>query len=189
MQSPLPLGVWMVQLTQHHHPDSRLLTDIPDLAARTNPESRDTSTITILEMALFPVYLREKIKWRVSPSSSSPFPPSYYPACRTLNQAAQLELWPGSSSDGVDSGCTAVSTPNLRCLFCSSPWQDFGTFPHFPFLRDTLSFFPTPSVCHMALLLQLLGSSIAAKYHSALQPYLAPSVAMSLCLQSHLTLT
>lgn len=54
--------VWMVQLTQHHHPDSRLLTDISDLAARTNPVSRDTSTITMLEMALFPVYLREKIK-------------------------------------------------------------------------------------------------------------------------------
>lgn len=51
---------WMVQLTQHHHPYSRPLTDIPDLAARTNPDSRDTSTITMLEMALFPVYLRDR---------------------------------------------------------------------------------------------------------------------------------
>lgn len=63
---------WMVQLTPHHHPDSRLLTGIPDPGARTNPDSRDTSTITMLEMALFPMYLREKIK-QSSPSSS--FPP------------------------------------------------------------------------------------------------------------------
>lgn len=59
MQPP-PLPGHMVPLTPHHHPDSRLLTDIPDPGARMNPDSRDTSTITMLEMDLFPVYLGSK---------------------------------------------------------------------------------------------------------------------------------
>jgi len=84
--SPSPWA-WMVPLTLHHHPDSKLLTDIPDPGARTNPDSRDTSTITMLEVDLFPVYLRDKIKKRVSPSF--PFPPPPYSACRMLSQAAQ----------------------------------------------------------------------------------------------------
>lgn len=65
--SPSPWA-WMVPLTPHHHPNSRLLTGIPDPGARTNPDSRDISTITMLEVDLFPVYLGEKAKKTVSPS-------------------------------------------------------------------------------------------------------------------------
>lgn len=92
----LPLSLGMDGPTDTTSPScSRLLTDIRDPGARTNPDSRDTSTITMLEVDLFPVYLGEKIKKRVSPSF--PFPPPPYPVCKTLSQAVQPGLGPRQS--------------------------------------------------------------------------------------------
>lgn len=136
---------WMVQLTPHHHPDSRLLTGIPDPGARTNPDSRDTSTITMLEMALFPMYLREKIK-QSSPSSS--FPPSPCPVCRPKARKP--------SQDCGQSSCCSLSQGRQLLHCCGHPKSEVTTltftsknqrpWKHFPFPRHLyLSFPPIPS--------------------------------------------
>lgn len=97
----LPLSLGMDGPTDSTPPsDSRLLTDIPDPGARTNPDSSDTSTITMLEVDLFPVYLGEKIKKSLS---QLPLPPT------TISCMQDPE--PGSPAS---TGAKAVTAPSHR---------------------------------------------------------------------------
>lgn len=115
-------------------------------------------------------WLSSQCTWGRRSNRAHPAPPSLYhhtlcadpkpgsPA-RTVAKAA------AAPSHEVDDCCTAVSFPHLRWLlplFFLARTKDLGNISPSP--ETHISFLPTHSIWHLALLLKLLDACIAAKH-------------------------